>query len=749
MGGDMTWFWIEIGAALLAVLLLVLAFLVRALAGVVLPRLRLRVAPAMAAPAPYADLFDALDEELAALGFTPRGWVLADFDPPGAAAHRLLRLWVSADGYSIASAGPPQDLARPNLLQLSYSSQLVDGRSLTTSRYNPSHAALASPSALRRNVDTVDVAAQWQAHRDAFAAPAVDARPVPADPRELLTLAERNHATNLDELVAAGRLRADRNGHLRLTAHSIAALLPRVLKALPPVPAAPLPESRQLALYAVHDQIARRNPTRGTQWALFGVSVALFAGLGALVWNLAFAVALILAIAFHEAGHYLAMRLAGYRNLQVLLIPLLGGVATGVEDQPSATRRALVSLMGPLPGIALGWALLLGGRAWLPLPESGFAADVADALPLILLVLNYLNLLPIPPLDGGHFVQSLLPRAWSAVETGFRVLGALGGLALAWALGSVLIGALALWQLAGIGAHRRMGRRERALLAREPGFANLPEPRQRALALAAMADEPGPVALGQRLSSAEHLRQLAALRAPSGLARGWLSLLYLAPFVLPFLLLPFLWPMVQVWAGTYTADREVAAEMEAALAQREAARAAWSREAATLSTAQLIAGYARAFPDAVEGSIALPPATDLPALPSEVERELVGLLALPGAASLGLWPRERHLPVPVALAAEFAITGGPGDPVRLGYDDGDGWRELDLPRADFERYVVIGDINGDTPILLAPADGGAAGVGLIEWFIESPSGYRDLRHWLEHRWIDAREYEESTKPRAM
>lgn len=743
----MSWFWIEIGAAVLAVLLLVLAFLVRALAGVVLPRLHLRLAPATAAPAPYADLFDTLDGELAALGFTPSAWVLADFDPPGAAAHRLLRLWVSGDGCSIASAGPPQDLARPNLLQLSYSSQLVDGRSLTTSRYNPSHVALASASALRRNVDTVDVAAQWQAHRDALAAAAVDPRPVPAESRELLALAERNHATNLDELVATGRARADRDGHLRLTARSIATLLPKLLKALPPVPAAPLPESRQLAMFAVHDQIARRNPTRGTQWALFAVSVALFATLGALVWDFAFAVALIIAIAFHEAGHYLAMRLAGYRNLQVLLIPLLGGVATGVEDAPSATRRALVSLMGPLPGIALGWLLLLGGRAWLPLPEAGFAADVADALPLILLVLNYLNLLPIPPLDGGHFVQSLLPRAWSAVETGFRVLGAIAGLALAWALGSVLIGALALWQLAGIGAHRRMGRRERALLAREPGYASLPEPRQRALALAAMADEPGPIALGQRLSSAEHLRQLAALRPPSGLARSLLSLLYLAPFVLPFLLLPFLWPMVQAWSNLPAPDREALAEMEARYAQQQAARAAWAAEAASLDTARLVADLVRVFPEADETATVPPTGDGQPAIAPEVSSELDALLALSGAARLGLWPRERHLPAPVGLAAEFAITGGPGDPVRIGYDDGSGWRDIAIARADFDRYVVIGEIDGDTPILMAPAGGGVQGIGLIEWFIEQPSGFRDLRHWLEHRWVGVREDEEAQRTR--
>ena len=41
----------------------------------------------------------------------------------------------------------------------------------------------------------------------------------------------------------------------------------------------------------------------------------------------------------------------------LLMLPLVGGVTLGVERTSSAAQRAWMSLMGPLPGIVLGWVL--------------------------------------------------------------------------------------------------------------------------------------------------------------------------------------------------------------------------------------------------------------------------------------------------------------------------------------------------------------------------------------------------------
>src|SRR4029079_2499165 len=126
-----------------------------------------------------------------------------------------------------------------------------------------------------------------------------------------------------------------------------------------------------------------------------------FAGLGALVWNPRYAVILLVVIGIHELGHYLAMRAFGYRNVHMLALPLIGGVTIGQEANPSASKRAWMSLMGPLPGIVIGWLLMFATPALASVPE--LAAWVGDAWPLFL-VINYLNLLPIPPLDGARVV---------------------------------------------------------------------------------------------------------------------------------------------------------------------------------------------------------------------------------------------------------------------------------------------------------------------------------------------------------
>lgn len=71
-----------------------------------------------------------------------------------------------------------------------------------------------------------------------------------------------------------------------------------------------------------------------------------------------------------------------------------------------------VAAAGPLANLAMaiGWALLF--RLAVMMPESDYAiplAKMADAGMQINAVLMMLNLLPLPPLDGGRIAVSLLP----------------------------------------------------------------------------------------------------------------------------------------------------------------------------------------------------------------------------------------------------------------------------------------------------------------------------------------------------
>ncbi|MCG8435622.1 MAG: site-2 protease family protein [Gammaproteobacteria bacterium] len=135
--------------------------------------------------------------------------------------------------------------------------------------------------------------------------------------------------------------------------------------------------------------------------------------------------------------------------LLLLVLPgnFLFGWAKPVPITPQNLRNprrdmAIVALAGPTANfiMALLWAIIARAAVWLdepfltnPLVLMGFAGIAIN------LVLMILNLIPLPPLDGGRIVSNLLPPRTSAkydlVEPyGFMILvlllmtGILGGL---------------------------------------------------------------------------------------------------------------------------------------------------------------------------------------------------------------------------------------------------------------------------------------------------------------------------------
>src|SRR5262245_10303645 len=57
---------------------------------------------------------------------------------------------------------------------------------------------------------------------------------------------------------------------------------------------------------------------------------------------------------FHEGGHWAAMRVFGYRDVRVFFIPFLGAATSGRARGVAGWKEAVVSLMGPVPGIIAG-----------------------------------------------------------------------------------------------------------------------------------------------------------------------------------------------------------------------------------------------------------------------------------------------------------------------------------------------------------------------------------------------------------
>lgn len=167
------------------------------------------------------------------------------------------------------------------------------------------------------------------------------------------------------------------------------------------------------------ERLQSNRPGWGNAVVILIVSVVAFVAMGAGGRDWRFTLWLVPILLLHESGHWLAMKIFGYRNLRMFFIPLFGAAVTGRHWNVPGWKKAIVSLAGPVPGILLGTGLTVIGlatqRPWLT--EAAF----------FLMLINGFNLLPVLPLDGGHVLHALLfcRNVW--LDLTFRIL-AVGGL---------------------------------------------------------------------------------------------------------------------------------------------------------------------------------------------------------------------------------------------------------------------------------------------------------------------------------
>jgi Zn-dependent protease len=161
----------------------------------------------------------------------------------------------------------------------------------------------------------------------------------------------------------------------------------------------------------------------GTPWPLLAVitATAVFSLIAmAALWNWPIAALILAIVAFHEAGHAIAMRMFGYRDVHVFFVPLLGAMTVGRPAVTNVRDRLCVLLAGPVPGLWLA-VVLLGIEA----PDEWQWLIHEPALALLLL--NGLNLLPFTPLDGGRVLEALSKpeSVWRLVVQGVSAAGLL------------------------------------------------------------------------------------------------------------------------------------------------------------------------------------------------------------------------------------------------------------------------------------------------------------------------------------
>jgi Zn-dependent protease len=154
------------------------------------------------------------------------------------------------------------------------------------------------------------------------------------------------------------------------------------------------------------------NPKQGIQYALLWIPV------------------LFISVLFHELAHAGAIALFGYGSSQIVLGGM-GGLTIN-RRQARPWHDMLISLAGPLASFALAFLIaFLRTR----IPYTGRDPMLIALLPILSAANLYwgiFNLIPVPPLDGGHvvrhFFRTFLPEktafvisVWIAIIVGIAV----------------------------------------------------------------------------------------------------------------------------------------------------------------------------------------------------------------------------------------------------------------------------------------------------------------------------------------
>ena len=118
--------------------------------------------------------------------------------------------------------------------------------------------------------------------------------------------------------------------------------------------------------------------------------------------------AVLVGLFVHEAGHVLAMNRLGMGPARIYIIPFLGGLAKARCAPRSEWDGVLVSLAGPAFGLL----------AMIPFVGIWMATGQGDWLraAFYIAMLNLVNLLPAPPLDGSKALGPVLTRVHPRLE---------------------------------------------------------------------------------------------------------------------------------------------------------------------------------------------------------------------------------------------------------------------------------------------------------------------------------------------
>jgi Zn-dependent protease len=177
---------------------------------------------------------------------------------------------------------------------------------------------------------------------------------------------------------------------------------------------------------------AYRQPLRETRRNIFHLVLVLliFAVPVGLILNFKIAAVLVIVVLLHELGHLVVMHWLGFKNFRISIVPFTaaGGVS-GEKDIP-AYKKVLAYFAGPFTGLLAAFLLVVNLPSWniprIPLEHSHW--ETASLALMLLFFINYFNLIPIVPLDGGRIFNIVLPfgSRFFKLRVIFNTLGIMG-----------------------------------------------------------------------------------------------------------------------------------------------------------------------------------------------------------------------------------------------------------------------------------------------------------------------------------
>lgn len=399
-------------------------------------------------------VLSAFDSDLTAAGFTHLGFGHYSTLITHLAVPQTLSVWVntSIPAYAfVRRAGAPED---GRSAVLSIATELEDGTALETvsshaeqllapprSLRTQAYPGLAVSDLVKRHVEQVEAlrggasAKAGTSLEDALKYVATQARQLRAAWRERQWV-----IPTTDSQIDRFTLR----GAFALTQYSMRVARGVGAVTWRSVDAASAEEARALRIEAELDAVlsVAESPQRapGTPWPLItligATALASFVAMS-LLWTPLVALLILGVIAFHEAGHALAMRLIGYRDVHVFFVPLLGGMTVGNTSTTTVRNQMGMLLAGPVPGLWLAVALLVIDQAIGPI-------GLLRAAALALLLINAFNLLPVTPFDGGRALE-LLSRPESVWRLVIHAASVVGLMALAVVLKDSIVTVIAIF----------------------------------------------------------------------------------------------------------------------------------------------------------------------------------------------------------------------------------------------------------------------------------------------------------------